>query len=64
MKSRNPKLVSKPMERELLTLISAVDVIEIGTVHLAITRDGVFFDRAPEVASVGTLLAFIDNARE
>ena len=48
---------------ELLRLIAAVDVIEIASARLAISRDGMFFDDVTERASADTLLALIDGAR-
>ena len=40
---------------ELLRLIAAVDVIEIASARLAISRDGMFFDDVTERASADAL---------
>jgi hypothetical protein len=45
---------------ELLRLISSVDVIEIGTTRVAITRDGILSDNRIQPLSPEDLLALID----
>lgn len=56
--------VAKSSGRELLSIISCVDVVDIDSVRYAITREGQYFDEADNLAIVEEMVLSLSSSHE